>query len=208
MHPRPPVIGFVSGHAVYARSCVARVLSRARWYRQGREVRLGEPPFRTIRSDKPAADGGEAQSELFGEWQTEPVHVPAAEGGRVPKNAYGRIELWCAAFLPAGTVHIAVPAIERTVRKLRIDYAPAMVGFERASGSWRPRMVGVVICAEHAAAALEAHEREQKLVEERLAAKQSRRAVAVWRQLCKVILCRRLVSTMDVGQRELLEPAV
>ena len=44
------------------------------------------------------------------------------------------------------------PRVKTLCRKLGIDFAEALVGFERRGGATIPAFDGVVVCAEHAAA--------------------------------------------------------
>lgn len=46
----------------------------------------------------------------------------------------------------AGTVHIPLPGLLPVCRMLRIDAAPALVGFEVQAGRNLPKMLGVVVC--------------------------------------------------------------
>lgn len=78
-----------------------------------------------------AAAAGAAVTLLYGFWQTDPWQPPKAEGGVVPKNERGNVE--CPPFakaLPQGTVHVALPGAAAVCRQLKIDFAPALVGFE------------------------------------------------------------------------------
>ena len=75
--------------------------------------------------------------------------------GRVPKNEYGNIELFQPSMLPKGALHMtgsidqslyhtltgsyAVPGIARVARKLEIDHAPAMMGWDFHSRGGRTR---------------------------------------------------------------------
>ena len=77
--------------------------------------------------------------------------------GRVPKNEYGNIELFQPSMLPEGALHMT--GIDQTImtvndispphslsacssgkvaRKLEIDYAPAMMGWDFHSGYCHP----------------------------------------------------------------------
>ena len=44
------------------------------------------------------------------------------------------------------------PRIKTLCRKLGVDFAEALIGFERRGGATIPSMDGVVVCAEHAEA--------------------------------------------------------
>lgn len=63
-----------------------------------------------------------------------------------------------------GTVHLAgyPPRVKTLCRKLDIDFAEALVGFERRGGATIPSFDGVVVCAEHAAAVRRAFAAEEQ----------------------------------------------
>ena len=114
-------------------------------------------------------DGDVAQvTELFGIWQTEEFELPAAENGIVPKNDRGNVEVPpFAKALPRGTVHLDVPRVFQACKRLGVDYAPALVGFEPGRGGMLPKIAGVVVCEEVAAGVRESAEEEAQQQEEK-----------------------------------------
>ena len=85
--------------------------------------------------------------KLYGYWQTHPWVPPVAQGGIVPKNERGNVEVPpLVKELPGGTVHLALPLVWQSCKKLGVDYAPALVGFEVQGGRMVPKLEGVVIC--------------------------------------------------------------
>lgn len=44
--------------------------------------------------------------EIFGIWQVDDYVPPTAENGKVPRNAFGNVELFKTCMLPKGTVHM------------------------------------------------------------------------------------------------------
>ena len=49
---------------------------------------------------------GPRDLELFGLWQVEDYVPPTAENGKVPRNAFGNVELFKMSMLPKGTVYL------------------------------------------------------------------------------------------------------
>lgn len=104
-------MGFVRGEPVYARECVVTLRSREIWFKEARVVRLGEEPYKIVKS-RPKYDKmtGEVKKdlplELFGIWQTEEYIPPIAVDGKVPRNEYGNVDLFKPCMLPKGTVHL------------------------------------------------------------------------------------------------------
>ena len=71
----------------------------------------------------------------------------------MPKNERGNVEAPpFATALPGGTTHVDVPRVFAACRRLGVDFAPALVGFEASRGGMLPKIAGVVVCSEHAAA--------------------------------------------------------
>ena len=142
----------------------------------------------------------EGDIPLFGVWQTREWHPPRAVNGIVPKNARGNVDLIGAhALPPPGTAHVSLPRVSRVARALRdgqgkpkIDFAPALVGFEyRRGGATLPKFDGVVVCAEHESilrAAWCDAERARVLAEKE---KDTRRAKRRWRVLLSAVWTRR-----------------
>lgn len=56
--------------------------------------------------------------------------------------------MWSEKCLPPGTVHLKLPRVFSVAKRLEIDYAPAMVGFEYKNGQSYPIFDGIVVCAE------------------------------------------------------------
>ncbi|XP_023277495.1 DNA repair protein complementing XP-C cells-like [Seriola lalandi dorsalis] len=71
---------------------------------------------------------------LFGEWQTEEYQPPVAVDGKVPRNDYGNVYLFKPCMLPVGCVHLRLPNLHRVARKLDLDAAPAVTGFDFHGG--------------------------------------------------------------------------
>ena len=68
--------------------------------------------------------------EVFGKWQTVLYVPPPAVNGKVPRNEYGNVELFKPWMLPKGCAHIPINGMTRLLRKLDIDAAPAMMGWD------------------------------------------------------------------------------
>lgn len=146
--PDAAPLGYVRGEPVYSRFCVYELFSREKWIRQGKCVRVNEKPYKIVKSRaKPQKFAGpEKPLELFGHWQVEDYMAPPAVDNKVPRNEYGNIEVYTPSMLPAGTVHLQVPGLLKLARKLDIDCAPAVIGWEHHSGRSHPVIEGIVVC--------------------------------------------------------------
>ncbi|KAH6784518.1 hypothetical protein C2S52_009477 [Perilla frutescens var. hirtella] len=209
LYPKGPVLGFISGHAVYPRACVQTLHTKQRWLREGLQVKAGEVPAkvlnRSLKSIKEAAlndndyaDGDhlETTTSLYGKWQMEPLCLPRAVDGIVPKNERGRVDVWSEKCLPPGTVHLRWPRVAHVAKRLDIDFASAMVGFEFRNGRSVPLFEGIVVCAEFKDAILAAYVEE----EERRGAEEKRKteaqALSRWYQLLSSIITRQRLNTL------------
>ena len=130
------------------------------------------------------------QSALYGVWQTDPWAPPAAKDGLVPRNARGQVDLWTPAHLPLGCVHLPYPRIAAIARKLGVDYAEAMVGFEVRGGRSIPRFDGIVVIERNAEWVLDAYREREREVKEREDKKRWERVSFNWRRLVKGAVVR------------------
>lgn len=46
------------------------------------------------------------------------------------QNERGQVDVWSEKCLPPGTVHLRLPRLVPVAKRLEIDFAPAMVGFD------------------------------------------------------------------------------
>ncbi|XP_052735951.1 DNA repair protein RAD4 isoform X2 [Vigna angularis] len=211
LHPKGPILGFCSGHPVYPRTCVQTVKTKDRWLREGLQVKPNEYPVKELqRSIKPqkvedseADDYGCNDSmdkiKLYGKWQLEPLNLPHAVNGIVPKNERGRVDVWSEKCLPPGTVHLRFPKAFSVAKRLEIDYAPAMIGFEFKNGRSYPVFDGIVVCSEFKDVLLEAYAEE----EERRQAEEKKRdetqALSRWYQLLSSIVTRQRLNNRYIS---------
>ncbi|XP_038721413.1 DNA repair protein RAD4-like [Tripterygium wilfordii] len=206
LHPKGPILGFCSSHPVYRRDCVQTLRTKPRWLREGLQVKSEEVPAKVLKHSAKLKksqfseddDYGERDSkgivELYGKWQLEPMCLPRAVNGIVPKNERGDVEVWSEKCLPPGTVHVRLPRVFSVAKRLGVDYAPAMVGFEFRNGSSIPVFDGIVVCAEFKDAILEAfaEEEERREVEEKK--RNEALAISRWYQLLSSVVTRQRLN--------------
>ncbi|XP_010453826.1 PREDICTED: DNA repair protein RAD4-like [Camelina sativa] len=202
LHPKGPVLGFCNGHPVYPRTCVQTLKTKERWLRDGLQLKANEVPSKILKRNskfKKVKDfgdgdgnigGGSYLMELYGKWQMEPLCLPHAVNGIVPKNERGQVDVWSEKCLPPGTVHLKLPRIFSVAKRFGIDYAPAMVGFEYRSGGATPIFQGIVVCTEFKDTILEAYAEEQEKREEEERRRNEAQAASRWYQLLSSILTR------------------
>lgn len=183
----------------YPRSYVSALHTADRWLREHRRVRDEElhNPAKIVRkvaigsSKKKLRDARlginplEKESKLYGEWQTEEVEKEMAREGKVPKNAHGNIDIWNDSHIPDGCVHLQYPRLAQVCKKLGVDYAGAMVGFERHGGLSVPKFNGVVVCEEHAQAIMHEYYKREKRLAENAEKRRIKRIHDGWKKLVR-----------------------
>ncbi|KAL9241453.1 hypothetical protein vseg_015565 [Gypsophila vaccaria] len=215
LYPKGPVLGFCSGHAVYPRTCVQTLHTKERWLREGLQVRVNELPAKVVKSSfknrkgqvievESSAEGSapDVDIALFGKWQTEPLCLPHAVDGRVPKNERGQVDVWSEKCLPPGTIHLRLPRLVPIVQRLGIDFAPAMVGFEFRNGRSVPVYEGLVVCKEFRAAILEVYTEEERRREEEEKKRDERQALSRWYQLLSSMVTRQRLNDKYMNTME------
>eukprot|EP00252_Welwitschia_mirabilis_P020330 TRINITY_DN4959_c0_g1_i1.p1 TRINITY_DN4959_c0_g1~~TRINITY_DN4959_c0_g1_i1.p1 ORF type:complete len:1028 (+),score=241.22 TRINITY_DN4959_c0_g1_i1:204-3287(+) len=212
LYPKGPVLGYCAGLPVYSRSSVQTLHTASSWLREGLQIRKGETPAKVVKSRKQLKQYASSPSNLeeessqggnvnlFGKWQTEPLQLPPAHGGIVPKNERGHVDVWSEKCLPPGTVHMRMQRLVPLVKKLGIDFAPAMVGFEVRNGRSVPMFDGIVVCEEFQSVILQAYSEEEARRSTALKQRSENMAILRWSQLLRSIATRqRLQDTYERG---------
>uniref|UniRef100_UPI00358E7AE2 DNA repair protein complementing XP-C cells isoform X1 n=3 Tax=Myxine glutinosa TaxID=7769 RepID=UPI00358E7AE2 len=192
-------LGNYRGEPIYARECVQNLHSQDTWLKQARVVCEGEVPCKMVKGHSNRARKARANDTmakdapdlpLFGAWQTEEYNPPVASGGKVPRNDFGNVYLFRPTMLPIGCRHLPLPGLQRVARKLDIDCAAAVTGFDFHSGFSHPVLDGWVVCEESSEVLIAAWEKEQKLSEKRDQERRARRVADRWHLLAKGLLIR------------------
>ncbi|XP_074027416.1 DNA repair protein complementing XP-C cells homolog isoform X2 [Leptinotarsa decemlineata] len=198
-------LGYVRGEPVYPRNCVFVCKSRDIWLKDAKVVKPGEKPYKIVKA-RPKYDRlsnkmiTDQLLEIFGPWQTMDYDPPTAENGIIPRNAFGNVELFKPCMLPKGTVHLKLPGLNKVCKKLNIDCASAIVGFDFHGGWSHPTYDGFIVCKEFEDKVVAAWELEQEEMEKREAEKIDKRVYGNWRKLIKGLLIReRLKVKYDFG---------
>ncbi|CAK9205729.1 unnamed protein product [Sphagnum troendelagicum] len=203
LHPKGPVLGFCAGLPVYPRTCVQTLHTPDRWLREGRKVKQGETPVKIVKSRATPKEGTteveldldegstpRSMTALFGRWQTEAWQPARAVGGIVPRNERGQVDVWSEKCIPPGTVHLRFPRLVPVAQRLKIDFAPAMVGFEIRRGKSVPVYEGIVVCEEFKEKLMEAYLQAEMQRDAELLRKRVDQAMARWRQLLHSVATR------------------
>ncbi|KAJ5671868.1 hypothetical protein N7507_000995 [Penicillium longicatenatum] len=194
---------------VYRRSDVHVVRSADKWYRLGRDVKLGEQPLKRVPATRPksgfASDEEGEESEhtpLYAEFQTEVYKPPPVVGGRIPKNAYGNLDVYVPSMVPPGAIHIKRTEASRAARIMGVDFADAVTGFDFKGRRGTAVFGGIIIAKEYQEALDEVltsmeDERQHAAFEARGA-----EALAMWRLfLLKLRIAERVQGYASENER-------
>jgi xeroderma pigmentosum group C-complementing protein len=96
-----------------------------------------------------ARDGEKMLQGLYSEAQTDWIIPPPIVDGVIPKNAYGNMDVYTPSMVPVGAVHIPRRGTMRICKKLGIDFAEAVTGFEFGARMAIPIITGVVVAEEN-----------------------------------------------------------
>ncbi|KZZ95127.1 Rad4 family protein [Ascosphaera apis ARSEF 7405] len=180
---------------VYKRSDVLKCMSAESWRREGRQIKIGEAPLKRVpiravtltrkrEIEEYERENGEKQLQgLYAEYQTEYIIPPPIQDGVIPKNSYGNIDCFVPSMVPEGATHLPYRGTVRICKKLGIDFAEAVTGFEFGSKMAVPVITGVVVASENADLVLEAWHEEEKRREERERLKHEKEILSTWRKL-------------------------
>ncbi|OGM50491.1 putative DNA repair protein Rad4, partial [Aspergillus bombycis] len=143
---------------VYRRSDIHVLRSANRWFRSGRDIKLGEQPLKRVQSHSNQAIAVEederdpeqnTETALYAFHQTELYTPPSVVQGKVPKNAFGNLDVYVPSMVPPGGVHIKHPDARHAAKLLGIDYTDAVTGFNFKGRHGTAVVQGVVIANEY-----------------------------------------------------------
>jgi xeroderma pigmentosum group C-complementing protein len=180
---------------VYLRKDVVNCKTIETWHKEGRvpiegEEALKRVPYRaaTINRRRELADAEQATGEkalqgLYSWDQTEWIIPPPIQNGIIPKNNFGNIDLYVDSMLPQGAVHIPRRGTVKICKRLGIDYAEAVTGFEFGYRMAVPIITGVVVAKEHLDAVMEEWEKDEIERVRKEDEKRQKAAIGMWRKM-------------------------
>ena len=186
---------------VYRRRDVHIVRTADQWYRRGRDVRAGEVGLKRAQNNSAQKDEGSDDEDdanegtaQYAEFQTDIYVPPPTYRGRVPKNAYGNIDVYVSTMIPPGAIHIQHPDATAAARALGISYADAVTGFSFKGRQGTAVINGIVVAQEFRDALVEVIER---LEYERIRQEEARRTLIVlqtWKRFHMSLRVRKQVA--------------
>ncbi|KAL6630320.1 Rad4-domain-containing protein [Neocallimastix sp. 'constans'] len=209
LYSKEPVLGYIRNEAIYPRSNVRPVNTKEYWIRQGLSIKEGAKAAKYIKSrvytikkkrmiefskqnavlDKDFNLGDE-MVPLYGDWQTELYKSPPVKDGIVPKSQFGNIDMFKPSMLPEGGTHLQIQGLGPLARKLNIDFANAVIGFDFRLGHCVPIIDGIVVATENVDKLLSKFEEFELEKFKKYMEKREKRILSNWRRLVKGLLTR------------------
>ncbi|KAK9496877.1 hypothetical protein O3M35_012904 [Rhynocoris fuscipes] len=193
--PSAVPFGQIKGEDIFARACVVELHTKEGWMKQAKVIKAGEEPYKIVKA-RPKREKGTGRMikdlplHLYGRWQVENYVPPAAVDGKVPRNEFGNVELYKPTMLPKGTVHLQLPGLMKVAKKLNIDCAPAVVGWEFSGGGSHPVFDGFIVCKEFKQQLLDAWNKEIENTEKKSIETREKRALSNWNKFIRAIIVR------------------
>ncbi|MCJ1421373.1 hypothetical protein MMC32_007736 [Xylographa parallela] len=179
---------------VYLRKDVVVSRTSESWHKEGRQVKKGEHPMKMVpvravtlirkrEIEEAERDGGEKLKQgLYAVDQTEWIIPPPIQNGIIPKNAFGNMDCFVPTMVPEGAVHIPLKGTMKICKRLSIDFAEAVTGFEFGNQRAVPVITGVVIATEHEDAVIEEWEKDEEERKIKEDGKREKAALSMWRK--------------------------
>ncbi len=179
---------------VYLRRDVEICRTGESWHKEGRAIKAGELPMKMVpvravtltrkrEVEEAERDSGEKPKQGLYAWdQTDWIIPPPIENEVIPKNAFGNMDCYVPTMVPKGAVHIPLRSTVRVCKKLSIDYAEAVTGFEFGNKRAVPVITGVVVAKENEHAVIDVWEKEEEERKIKEEGKREKMALATWRK--------------------------
>ena len=191
---------------VFLRKDVEICRTAESWHKEGRAVKTDQSPLKTVPiravtvnrkreiEEAQREGGGKLMQGMYAKNQTDWIIPPPIRNGKIPKNAYGNMDCFVPSMVPHGAVHIPLRNTVKVCRRLEIDFAEAVTGFDFGHRMAVPVISGVVVAEYNGKAVVsewEKDEEERRIKEE---GKRERQALAMWR---KWLLGLRVLKRVD-----------
>ncbi|KAH8681117.1 Rad4 transglutaminase-like domain-containing protein [Xylariales sp. PMI_506] len=187
--------GKIEEENVYLRKDVVAVKSAETWHKQGRapipgEEPLKHAPYRAATNNRrreiaeaEARTGQKVLQPLYSFEQTDWIIPEPIKDGVIPKNEYGNIDMFAEHMCPEGAVHLPYRGAVRVCKRLQVDFAEAVVGFEFGHRMAVPVIQGVVVAEENQDRVLEEIAKDEVERARKEDEKRRKAALGMWRKL-------------------------
>ncbi|QIX01471.1 hypothetical protein AMS68_006988 [Peltaster fructicola] len=134
---------------IYRREDVHVCRSADQWYRHGRVVKAGEQALKHVPARSRPKDSEDeieqGDTALYTLQQTE-LYIPkAVVRGKIPRNAFGNLDVYVPSMVPNGAAHIRHPLAKSAAEILQIDAVDAVTGFKFARRKGTAVIEGAIV---------------------------------------------------------------
>lgn len=185
----------VKEEPVFLRKDVMICRTGESWHKEGRQIKVGEKPMKMVpvravtmnrkrEVEEAQREGGERLMQgMYCRDQTDWIIPPPIENGVIPKNAFGNMDCYVPTMIPKGAVHIPLRSTMKICKRLGIDYAEAVTGFEFGKRIAVPVITGVVVAAENENMVIDEWEKDEEERRRKEDEKREKAALAAWRKM-------------------------
>ena len=180
---------------VYARSQVVVCKTVESWHKEGRQILPGAQPMKMVpvravtlirkreMEEVQRETGEKLKQGLYSRDQTEwIIPPPIGPDRRIPKNAFGNMDVYVPSMVPQGSVHVRLKGCAKLCRKMELDHAEACVGFEFGKQRAVPVLFGVVVAEENEQMVRDAWRAEQEIQRRKEDVKREALVLHLWRK--------------------------
>ncbi|KAL1598826.1 hypothetical protein SLS60_007968 [Paraconiothyrium brasiliense] len=179
---------------VYRREDMVTCKSVESWHKEGRAVKEGEQPLKFVPlrvvtairkreiEEREREEGQKLKQGLYSEAQTDWIIPDPIIDGKIPRNAFGNIDVYVPTMVPTGAIHIPLKGTARICRKLNIDYAEACTGFEFGKQRAVPVITGVVVAVENEDLVIDAWEAAEAEKAKKVRDKREKHVLGLWKK--------------------------
>ncbi|KAF2278714.1 Rad4-domain-containing protein [Westerdykella ornata] len=179
---------------VYYRKDIVTCKTVESWHKEGRAVKEGEQPLKYVPmravtvtrkreiEEREREEGKKVKQGLYSRDQTDWIIPEPIQDGKIPRNAFGNIDVYVPTMIPKGAVHIPLKGTAAICRKLGVDYAEACTGFEFGKQRAVPVLTGVVVAAENEDLVIDAWEADQAQKQQKEDDKRTAQALSLWKK--------------------------
>jgi len=202
-----PVKEFTSGKGdkattepVFLRTSVVACKTIESWHKEGRQVVPASQPLKHVpiravtlirkrEIEEMERDTGEkAKQALYAKHQTEWIIPPPIQNGKIPKNAFGNMDVYVPTMVPQGAVHLPYRGMARVCKKLGVEFAEACTGFEFGNKRAVPILTVVVVANENQDLVVDAWRAEEKEKRRKEVEKREKLALQWWKKMMRGLL--------------------
>ena len=144
--------------------------------------------------------GEDDEKALYAEFQTDVYVPPPVADGKIPRNAFGNLDVYVPSMIPAGGIHVRHPMAAKAARVLGIDYADVVTGFEFKGRQGTAVVDGVVVAASQRVAMVTVVVGLQSQATEETEARRSRILLGIWKKWLAALKVKQQI-VKDYGDR-------